>query len=205
MAARELDRLATGLLEGLGKEFWGFTPRLAPIIVEQLGPVRAVSWFAGNLPRYEHTLRAMGPLRTHLVCMAISLHNGCRYSSYGHALAAELIYFRRRGRLLPVDAAGLTEWTELSGCELRDRLCDLLQRAELHVEVIWIDRTLALAGGTQWAVDHDEVRIAHLVRMFAVLNAIAIIGKVEPDEAHDPINKDASLKVQYSALRGTPA
>jgi hypothetical protein len=205
MAARELHRLATGLLERLGKEYWGFPPRLAPIIVEQLGPVRTVSWFANNLPRYGHTRRTMGPLRLHLICMAISLHNGNRYSSYGHAYAAELIYFRKRGRLMPVDARALSEWIDLPPGELRDRLCDVLQRAELHVEVIWVDRTLALTTGEQWPVDQDEARIVHLVRMFAVLDAISITGKVEPDEAHDPINKDTALKIQHAALRGTPA
>src|ERR1700754_1175576 len=133
MAAGELDRLATGLLEGLGKEFWGFAPRLAAATVEQLGPARAVSWSLGSIHRYDRTLRALGPLRTRLICTTISLPDGCRYNAYGHAYAAELIYFRRRGRLLPVDPTTFSEWVDLTPGELRDRLCDLLQHAELHV------------------------------------------------------------------------
>jgi hypothetical protein len=205
MAAGELDRLATGFLEGLGKEFWGFAPHLAAATVEQLGPARAMSWSLGSIHRYDRTLRALGPLRTQLVCMTISLYNRCRYNAYGHAYAAELIYFRKRGRLLPVDPTALSEWTDLTPGELRDRLCDLLQHAELHVEVIWIDRTLALVAGEQEAVDQDEARIAHLIRMFSVLDAVAVVGKLEPDEAHDPINKDTALKAKHAALRGTPA
>jgi hypothetical protein len=135
--------------------------------------------------------------------MTISMYDGCRYNAYGHAYAAELIYFRERGRLLPIDPMTLSEWIDLHPGELRDRLCGLLQHADLHVEVIWIDRTLALASGEQEAVDQDEARIAHLVRMFSVLDAAALAGRIEPDEAHDPINKDTALKARHAALRST--
>lgn len=205
MAAGELDRLATGLLEGLGKEYWGFVPRLAGATVEQLGAARAVGWSLGSIHRYDRALRALGPLRTQLICMSIALHNRCRYNAYGHAYAAELIYFRKRGRLLPIDPKALSEWLDLHPSELRDRLCDMLQHADLHVEVIWIDRTLALASGEQEAVDQDEARIAHLVRVFSVLDAVAIAAKIEPDEAHDPINKDTALRARHAAMRSTMA
>jgi hypothetical protein len=65
-----------------------------------------------------------------------------------------------------------------------------------------VDRTLALARGEQRAVDPQEARIEHLVRMFALLNGVAIAGKLEPDNAHDPINKDRALKARNAALRG---
>jgi hypothetical protein len=41
--------------------------------------------------------------------------------------------------------------------------------------------------------------------MFAQLNAVGIAGKVEPDEAHDPLNKDRALKARNAQLRGSPA
>jgi hypothetical protein len=205
MAERGLDGVAVGLLEALGKQLWGFTPRLMSSIVAELGPAAAVTWFVANMPRYERTLRVLGPLRTHLACTVISLHNGCRYCSFGHAYAVELVYLKQRERVFPVDAHTMSGWTGLPPGELRDRVCDVLERADLHAEVIWVDRTLALARGRQRPVDRHEARIAHLVRMFALLNAVGIARDVEPDEAHDPLNKDRALKARNAELRGSPA
>ncbi len=201
MAAGRWDGVAVGLLESLGRSLWGFPPRLMAPMVEQLGPFRAIVWFAANMPRYERTLRVLGPLRTHLVAVTVSLHNGCRYCTYGHAYALELVHLHERDVLFPIDAQTLADWRELSPVELRDRLRDLLQEAGLHREVLWVDRTLAMATGAQRPMDGDEARIAHLVRMFGVLNAVGIAAQPEPDEAHDPLNKDVALKSRYSELR----
>lgn len=203
MAAGGSERFAVAVLEGIGRRLWGFPPRLMPFVVEQLGPVRALGWFIANMPRYERTLRLLGPLRTHLACMTISLVNGCRYCAFGHAYALELIYLRERDRLFPLDATTLGGWGDLAPRELRDRLGGVLAQAGLHVELFWVDRTLALATGAQLPIDGPEVRIAHLVRMFGVLNAVGIAGQVASDEAHDPANKDIGLKTRHAALRGS--
>jgi hypothetical protein len=202
LGERALDRFATGVLENVGRRLWGFPPRLMPYVVDHLGPLRAVGWFVRNMPRYERTLRILGPLRAHLLCVAISLHHGCRYCAFGHAHAAELIYYRERDRLLPLDARSVDSWLGLPPGELRERFRDLLQEADLHVELLWIDRTLAIATGGQQPVDRDEARIAHLVSMFAVLNTVGRTSGAAPDEAHDPVNKDTSLKSRHAALRG---
>jgi hypothetical protein len=205
MADRALDRAAVRVLEGLGHRLWGFPPKLMRPIVERLGAVEALVWFVRNMPRYERTLRVLGPLRTHMACTLISLHNGCRYCSFGHAYAVELLYLRERGTLFPLDAGTVSDWIGLEPAELRRRMIDVLQRADLHGEALWVDRTLALASGAQRPVEADEARIAHLVSMFAVLNKVGIAAAVEPDEAHDPINKDHELKARHSALRRSAA
>lgn len=203
MAERSLDRLAIGLLEGLGKQLGAFPSSLVSLIVAELGPVRAVGWFAVNAPRYERTVRALGPLRTHLACTVVSLYGGCAYTSFGHAYAVELVYLKDRDRLFPVDAQTISTWIDLKPAELRDRVCDALHRADLHVEVMWVDRTLALTTGEQRAMDQDEARIAHLVRMFTLLNALVTGMDAEPGEAHDPLNADEALKARHAALRAS--
>jgi hypothetical protein len=205
MVEHALSGLAISLIEALWNELWGFPPPLTDAVIGELGPFGALTWFARHMPRYQRTMRALGPLRTHLACTAISLDNGCRYCSFGHAYAVELVYLKQRGRVFPVDARTMCGWTELPPAARRARLCDVLQRAALHAEVLWVDRTLALARGEQRAVDPQEARIEHLVRMFALLNGVATAGKLEPDDAHDPINKDRALKARNAALRGPHA
>jgi len=202
MAVRGSDRVAVRVLEGIGRRLWGFPPRLMAPIVAQLGALPALAWFVRNMPRYERTLRALGPLRTHLVCTLVSLHNGCRYCSFGHLYAAELVYLEQHGALFPFDARSVPEWIGLRPHELRRRMVDVLQQADLHGEVLWVDTTLALASGAQRPVDRQEARIAHLVSMFRVLNDVGIASDVDPDEAHDPLNKDVGLKARHHELRG---
>jgi alkylhydroperoxidase family enzyme len=205
MAQTGLERLATGVLSAMCRALWGFTPRMIPHIVTRLGPGAALAWFAANMPRYLWTMHTLGPLRTHLAAVAISLHNGCTYCAYGHAYALELIYLRDRGRLFPVDAHTLAEWHGLPPRELGSRLRRVLQEAELHVEALWVDRTLALARGEHHPVDENEARIAHMVRMIGRMNQIAVEAGVKPDEAQNPINKNAALKARHAELRAAAA
>ncbi|HLU60168.1 MAG TPA: hypothetical protein VKZ81_32300 [Pseudonocardia sp.] len=201
MAHGEAERIVTRTLQAMCRVMWGFAPRMLPHIVGTLGPWRSLAWFAANMPRLLWTLHVLGPVRTHLAAVAISLHNGCTYCAYGHAYALELIYLRDHGRLFPVDARTLAGWRDLPSRELGKRLRGVLQEAGLHAETMWVERTLALAAGLTRPVDADEARIAHLVRMLGRMNRIAVAAGIEPDEAQNPINKDRALKRRYAQLR----
>jgi hypothetical protein len=179
---------------------WGFAPRMIPHIVRRLGPGHAMLWIGANMPRMLWTMQVLGPLRTHLAAMAISLHYGCTYCTYGHAFALELIYLRDRGHLFPVDAHTIATWWGVEPHVLARRLQAVLQEAGLHAETVWVDRTLAIAEGAG-PTDRDEVRIAALVRMLGVMTRIAIEAGIEPDEAQNPINKNTALKKRYAQLR----
>jgi alkylhydroperoxidase family enzyme len=200
-----LERIVVRLLATMCRALWGFAPRMLPHIVRTLGPGRALAWFAANFPRYLWSMRALGPLRTHLAAVAISLHNSCTYCAYGHAYALELIYLRDHGRLFPVDATTIASWRDLGSRELAHRLRRTLQEAGLHVEALWVDRTLALAAGSQRPVDRDEARLAHMVAMIGRMNRVAVAAGVQPDEAQNPVNKDVALKQRHTLLRAAGA
>src|SRR5262245_32356633 len=151
MAASTLERSAVGLLEALGRQLWGFSPRLMPEIVGRLGPLGALGWFAANMPRYERTLHVLGPLRTHLLCLDISLLNGCPYCIYGHAYAFELHYLKERGRLFPLDEHEIVALHRLEPNLLSQRLDDALQAAALAEEIPLLDRLQALREGRDGA------------------------------------------------------
>jgi hypothetical protein len=184
---------------------WGFTPDVMPQLVSRMGTARALRWFMANFPRYLATLYVLGPVRTHLACLTISLHNGCTYCAYGRAHALELIYLRDRGRLFPVDAHTLASWNDLSRRELSSRLRGVLESAGLHAEVIWIERTMALVTGDTTAMDSTEARIAHLCSMVGTMNGIAVESGITPDAAHDTVNKDVALKARLAELMSSGA
>jgi AhpD family alkylhydroperoxidase len=201
MAGSRLDRVAVRLLEATTRQHWGYSSTIMTNLVDELGPIRALRWMSRNGRRYNSALRALGPLRTHLACTAISMLNGCRYCTHGHAYAVELHHLSTHDRLFPVDADTMTEWAGLPRTELRAKLRDALMEADLHVELIWVDRALDLADGGR-PIDEDETRIAHLVSIVETLNAVSIAGQPDVDDAaHTPLNKDARLKTRLATLR----
>jgi hypothetical protein len=203
--ARFLEQTATGILEGLGKRLWGFAPRLMATIVAELGPLPALGWFVRNMPRYERTLASFGGIRTHLICSYLSMLRGCPYCTMGHARAFELLYFKERGKLFPLDEQAILALQRLEPGAIRDRLGQALAEGGLADECRFLDRMKAILDGSVEHPKGDDARLDHLSKMFAVLNACGIKGGVEPDEAHDPINKDVTLKERYEALRASAA
>ena len=118
--------------------------------------------------------------------MVTSLRNGCIYCAHGHVYALELLYVRDHGRLFPIDANALDEWFGLDARALRRKLHAALAEAGLHTEVIWADRIVALADGSQQPVDGDEARIVHLMRMADTMNEIAVSAGSGPRRRRTP-------------------
>lgn len=196
--------LVVRLLARMCTAMWGYMPGVIPAMVATMGNGPALRWFALNFPRFLVTLRVLGPVRTHLAGLTISLANGCVYCAYGRAHALELIWLRDRGRLFPLDARTLESWNGLTRHEIAVRLRAVLEEAGLHAEVIWVDRTLALVEGLP-PIDATERRIAHLCRMVGTMNVIAVAAGTVPDGAHDPVNKDTALRARLLAAHDAAA
>jgi alkylhydroperoxidase family enzyme len=198
-------RLAVRSLEALCRAMWGFPPTIIRLVVDHMGPLRAIGWFGAHMPRFLASRVVLGPVRVHLACIVVSLRNGCAYCAYGHVYALELLYLRQHERLFPIDARSLDDWYDLDTRALRVRLRTALANAGLHTEAIWVDRIVALAEGSQPPVDADEVRLAHVIRMADTASRIAAASNAAPDQAHDPVNKDAAVKARHAELRSAAA
>jgi hypothetical protein len=199
-----MQRLMTRILEAIGEKKWGVRPKLMAHIVSTLGAGGAARWFVANLPRYERTLGKLGPIRTHLLCVEISVTNGCEYCTFAHGLALELHVYRANGGLFPLDEHQLAALHRVPVETRTAALSAALEAAALPDTVEDFRRMRAVAGGAP-ARDKLDRRIAHLVRMFATLNSCAMRSNVGADEAHDAINKDKELIGCYRAARSAAA
>lgn len=143
-----------------------------------------------------------GEVRTHLLCLAISLVSGSTYCASCYAHALQLAYLAEHDRLFPLDESTLDELRGVPPAVIRSRLSEATRRAGLHGEVRFLDRavTLALEADPR-ATDRDDVRIAHLVRMFRLMSLIAIASGISPDGAPTSLNKDLGLKLRYAEMR----
>jgi len=197
--------VATRVLESVSNRMWNLKARLMADIVEQHGPSQSLKWFAANMPTYEKILKTWGPLRTHYLAVTVSAINGCGYCTYGHALAFELHYFDRTGKLFPLSEFEMRDLSALPEGEVLQCLIGALRDASMGEEAPWVERIAAVhaaskAGGSAAVAvpgDRDTQWLRHLVEMFGWLNACGIEAETEPDAAHDPINKNTDLRRRY--------
>ncbi len=197
------ERAATGVLRVLTGRLWGFHPNLMPEIVQRLGAGGALAWFAKNMPRYEKTMKLLGPRRTHLLCLETSLLNGCGYCVFGHAYAFQLYYFKEREALFPLDEHQIVGLRRLPDVEVRAALESAFAQAGMPEETAALAKLWALRLDGAVADDDEGRRMLHLIEMFNVLNYCGVDSASSADEAHDPINKDEELRARYAEARLT--
>lgn len=205
MAQTIVDRTATRLLEGISNQLWDLKANLMSDIVDQHGAAGSVTWFARNMPTYEKILKNWGPLRTHYLAVAVSAINGCGYCTYGHAYAFVLHHFDKTGELYPLSETDMADLNRFEGDKIAQKLEMALIEAGMEAEVPWLHRTVARLHNAPVAENQDDKWIDHLVQMFGWLNACGISADTTPDEAHDPINKRADLKMRYDEARAAAA
>lgn len=201
MSVPLVSRITTAALERAAQVLWGFQPNLMPHLIAQRGAAAGLSWFVRNMPRYELTRRAFGPIRTHILATTISIFNGCEYCTYGHAYALELCYLNEHGSLFPLDESEFIALGQLSESEASAGIERALNAAGLGADVDIVRRLLALRTGSLLPEDADDRRLQHLLEMLGVLNSCGIRGKVKRDQAHDPINRNRLVKQRYAELR----
>ena len=196
-----IKKIAVFLLETLGDQLWGFKPNLMAAFVCEQGARRSLFWFAKNMPKYERTLEAWGPIRTHLVATAISTLNGCAYCTAGQAYALQLHYLKNTDRLFPLTNAEIFQLHTLSEPEFLARWEQVLNQAGLGQEIFPLQRMVELRRNRVLAVTKGDRTLLHLITMFEDLNVCGVSDNVRIDQAHDPINKNRALRDRYAALR----
>jgi hypothetical protein len=194
-------RASVALLQGFTKVLWGHPPLLLEEIVDHLGGAGALAWFANSLPRYESLMKAWGPLRMHLLCTEASLLNGCSYCTHAHAYAFQLHYFKREGRLFPIDEHAMIALREKDDAVLRATWKAALAQAGLEQEQELFDRLWRIKFEGEPPSDEVGAGISHILKMFQMLNFCGISAQTPFDHAHDPVNKDQALKTKYAEAR----
>lgn len=194
------QRVVIAVLEGLTRILWGFRANLMADIVDQKGGWASIRFFVVNMPKYQRTLRAWGPLRTHYLAGAVSIISGCAYCAYGHLHAFQLHFFSETGNLFFIDEERMLA-AAANGPEPAVKILSRsLIESDMADEVEWLQRVTAVNLAEEPATD-DEKRLHQIVRMFSFLNECGVTAGTPNDEAHDPINKDRELRVRYRQAR----
>lgn len=196
-----MTQLTTGVLELIGNSLWGFRPNLMKHIVEIHGSSKSILWITKNMPKYQAILKKWGPERTHLMAVAISSINGCKYSIYGHALSFQLHYFKNRKSLFPISEKEMMNFDANNTQQIIEVLSQAYDATGLAQEKMDLYRLMTLSTSPYISNNEDDNNINQLVEMFDFLNICGKEKRTMPDYAHDPINKNTALYNEYLNAR----
>jgi len=174
--------------------------REMPVIVQQLGPLRATRWMAANIPKYEKAVEELGPTRANLMFAIASLLNGCAYCVYAHGHAFQLHYFQQHGKLFPLDDHQLINLIPQPDDVVRAELVNALNEAGLSDEIELFNRLYALKLEGLDPTPEDA-HLVHAIEMYDFLSFCAIESQSAFDDADARITKDQSLESRYAEAR----
>lgn len=194
------QKAAKFIIENIIVRLWGFTSSLMLEIIRREGGLGSLLFVVKNMIRFELLMAKWGPIKTHILCVNISILNGCPYCIFGHAYAFNLHYFKDYKKLFPLDSFQIMEFAQFTKTQKIEKMEEILQDPKLEHLQESVDLQLALINGKEPS-NKNERQIKFVQTLYDYLNACGIAAGSQPDEAHDTINKNVDLKNRYHEAR----
>lgn len=175
----------------------GYTAAFSEELLRQHG-IRGFLKHAGTMTEgWKLLVEQFGARTAHLLAAFGSFWNGCGYCATGHVLGHNLLLYREKGELFPLDEHQLPELMRLPDREVLARLRqDLASRPEL---LALLERQHALKQGAQ-VVHAEDHALACANSLYDWVNECSIVveGSGPP---FDPVAKDKALCERYAQAR----
>jgi hypothetical protein len=210
-----MKRSVTGRLLGrvmgkLQKMQAGYDTPFIEELAAVLGPRGLMRW-AGDVVNLIAILeKRYGASEAQLLIGLAAIWNGCHFCSVGHVYAGNLLWFRDRNKLLPLDERELPALGILRDEHLLGRIVGRLERdpdtAGLRDAV---RRMFELRTGARTVTDTDDSILRATADSWDLINECSIVVGIDAP-ARDvpplaPIAKDMDLRRRYAEARGRPA
>jgi len=194
------QRAAKFIITKVINNLWGFTPSLMMELIERKGGMGSLFFVMKNMTHYESISKKMGPIPINILTTNISILNGCPYCIYGHALAFNLYYFEKYNELFKWDEKDFEKMARLSEEEKITNILSIYQEKRINHLLPHFETQLKLRAGAK-PKNQEEKNIKFINTLYDYLNACGIESNLDPDEAHDPRNKNKALIEKYHQAR----
>lgn len=198
------ERLALRLIDTLSALYLGFKPPVNEEAFRTLG-VRGYMRWSGATGRVMKLLAArLGEAESQFVIGFAGLWLGCGYCGAGHIHAGNLILFRDRGVLTPLDDAALRELYDTADAAALPRLRQLLAAPEYERLLGLVVRLYELRAGSPPAGEDDQLLLLALSCWDWVTECTIVVGLEIPFETVPPLTplaRDRGLLRRYEAAR----
>jgi hypothetical protein len=174
-----------------------------------LGPRGLFRWVKDVTKTIELLQRRFGEAEAQLLIGLAATWNGCQFCSVGHVYAGNLLWFRRYGRLLPLDERDVPALAKHTDDEM---LAEVLRRLSGDPDTSAIQTALRcmfeLKMGTRQPTSADDDILSAAIASWNLINECSILVGIDAP-AQDvpplwPIAKDKELRLRYAEARGRP-
>lgn len=187
----------------------GYTTPFLVEIVESYGLGNAFKLLGAMTSSTNRLADAFNPTAAQLVLGIAGTWNGCRFCGAGHIYAANVLYFKETGELMPVDERETFELQMLPFEELVKTMTERFANAntELAQQLTPIvKRTFEIELGAQPDDSDGDKAIVSAIETWNQLNECSVetVYDFEYDivPALNEIYKDKKLLARYQAARG---
>ncbi len=202
------ERLALRAIDLISTLYLGYKPPVNEEAFRTLG-VRGYAKWSGATGRTMKVLaQGLGEAESQFVIGFSGLWLGCGYCGAGHIHAGNLIVYRDRGVLTPLDDATLRELYDTPDDEASARLQALLCAPEDARLLALVTRLYELRGGAEPTTQEDEYLALALACWDWVTECTIVVGLEIPFESVPPLTplaKNRELLRRYSAARAAAA
>jgi hypothetical protein len=151
-----------------------------------------------------------GPAYAQAIVGLTGVWNSCRFCGVGHIYAANLIYFRDTGKLLPISEHDAVELEMVPFREMKPWFRERFAGHEEHrVLADLAERLVDFQLGDTEVRDDDERLVRQAVEMWTGLNECSTTAtydlEVDMIPAADSVNRDQDLIARYRAARAAAA
>jgi hypothetical protein len=169
-------------------------------LIRQHGIAGFLKWGKATQDAYDEIEKVLGAERAHLVAGFASFFNGCDYCAWGHIFAANLIFFERTSRLLPLDEQEVHDLMRKGDSSVfRELEARLSSEFPEELRLLKRQHELRQAPPSGAATEEDRVLLKS-IGLFEWVNECSITVNA-PAPPMDPIARKKKLLAAYAEAR----
>jgi hypothetical protein len=174
-----------------------------------LGPRSFFRWAQDVTKTIELLQKRFGEAEAQFLIGWAATWNGCQFCSVGHVYAGNLLWFRRHGRLFPLDERDVPALATHTDAEM---LAEILRRLAPDPDTSAVQaalrRMFELKMGTPQPAGADDDILRATIASWDLINECSILVGIDAPVNEVPplwpIAKDKQLRRLYAEARGRP-
>lgn len=201
------ERVGVTAIGWISRITFGYWPAFTRELVRTYGMDGVKQWGEAVEGAVEGLTNRWGEETGQLIIAMAAVWNGCSYCTTGHLYALNVLYFKRTGRLFPIDEREVPRWYTMTDDRLVDRICERLADDEFVDMIPLVRRQYQIrTTGLDGDLSDDDKLIVKANAAWDLVNECSIVietNQIPP--LHPGAARARGVQKAYARKRGRDA